>query len=591
MVSVDHTRALATHLRHGSCLAKSGVPLTRSNSLYMLSRKLDSILWVAVLFTTLTGCGGQIAQDNVEKAKACLPGRGGVPDAAPLRRLSVREYAASVKTLTGVDPVDYMAGFPSDFNVKGLFDVEVAQQEITNSLQNGFRQVADGVSKAVMDPSKRATFVGCDPSVAAQRDTCLKSFIKKFATAAWRRPLTQEESDDFFTLASTQTDGWAAAGTIVYAVLQSPSYIFRPEFGLDATQNTERPGLVQLTPSEIAARLSFLFFGEAPGGDLLDASKISSLNTAEGIRTMAANMLSDQRARPTSDEFIRQWFALNLLSSQTRSTTNYASFAANSVAWLKSMDTEAMTMVHNNGWDNGSSFLDLFTTTKTAIDANLAKVYGVSNITSNTPVDFDFSTLQYRGGFFSTAAVLTVAGKNRDNPSIVGRGRWVKENIFCQAIPPPAPGTEISAPDPNSSSVEAANKHQTDPTCRGCHALMDPIGKGLERYDAIGALRDKYPNGSPLPTDGNLPMLNNEPFSSADQLGKIIHDSDDARSCVTQHLIRWTFARAVDTNNSVDACSLDAFNTTLKDKNYNLKDALLEFVTSDAFRFRAPVTD
>lgn len=538
------------------------------------------------------GCTGSIgglrtkgSKETVEKAQACVDDRGGVPTPSPLRRLSLREYVNTVQAITGVDPTEFMTGFPSDFKVSGIFDIEASNGATTASLTSGFYKVARDVSNKAMETATRQTFVGCDPS-STNRDTCLGAFVDRFGTAAWRRPLTTEERTDFVALGKSTSDGWEGVRLIVYAALQSPSFLFRPEFGEDQ-DNAERPGLMRVSPTELATRLSFLFWGTTPESTFFDTSRLASLKTKDGIRTVVSEMMKDERANTTAQQLFQQWFGLHELSAQRRSTDLYPSF---STALLTSMETEVSNMLVNHGWSQTGNFLDVFTATQTKIDANLSKVYK-ANVTASTPANFDLASMPDRGGIFSLPGILTLIGRNRDNPSIVSRGKWVKENIFCEHLPPPPAGTEITTPGVNESSAEAAKRHQTDPLCRGCHALVDPIGRGLEKYDAIGAVRTQYPGGQALPTDGALPMLNSAPFQTARELGQLVHGSEGAQRCITEHAWRWIASQKLDMGNASDSCTFDNLHTLMTSKNYNIKEALLEYVTSDAFRFRPPVID
>lgn len=549
---------------------------------------LSACGWWASACTGTAGSGSSTklpSVTEVDVARACVDDRGGVPTPAPLRRLTLREYATTVESLTGVDPTTFMAGFPADLKTSGMFDVEATSSATTATLTENFRRVADLVSKEATNESKRSAFVGCDAG-GASRVACLATFIDRFAPRAWRRPLSTEERADFVALAATGTDGWDGAALVVYAALQSPSFLFRPEFGEEPT-NRERPGLMRLTPHEMAARLSFLLVGEAPDPAFFTEARLSSLTTQEGVRAVATELLQDPRATQLAEQLFVQWFGLSELDGQQRSTSLYPDF---SPELLASMNQEVSSFLTTHGWGESANFSNIFVSTQTQIDARLAPVYGAS-VSSGTPVAFDMSTVADRGGFFSLPGVLTVIGRNRDNPSIVARGKWVKENIFCEVIPPPPPNTEIIEPGVDESSAEAANRHQTDPVCRGCHALIDPIGRGLERYDAIGAIRTKYPGGQPLPTDGALPMLNNTPFTTAPELGQLVYENDTAQRCITQHLWRWTSAQKLSTDSPTDVCTADALHTLMKNKNYNLREALLEYVASDAFRFRPPVID
>jgi hypothetical protein len=87
------------------------------------------------------------------------------------------------------------------------------------------------------------------------------------------------------------------------------------------------------------------------------------------------------------------------------------------------------------------------------------------------------------------------------------RGKWVLENLLGTPPPPPPPEVPELAETGIGASVslrERLEQHRANPVCASCHEQMDPIGFGLESYDAVGAWRT-HDGKIPIDASGKLP--------------------------------------------------------------------------------------
>jgi len=87
---------------------------------------------------------------------------------------------------------------------------------------------------------------------------------------------------------------------------------------------------------------------------------------------------------------------------------------------------------------------------------------------------------------------------------------------------------------------ERLTVHRTEPTCAGCHKLMDPIGLALENFDSDGEYR-LTENGEPLDTSGELDGIH---FSDAAGLGRAMHDNTATGACLVRRLYSYATGRA-----------------------------------------------
>jgi hypothetical protein len=167
---------------------------------------------------------------------SCEQSDGVDPGPMYLRRLTHREYEATVRDLLGVDPGPAVATFPADV-VTSTFDNNGLNQTIAVLLGERYLSAAKAfAAEVVADENLRASVIGCDPA-----DTgCVDEFVTRFGERAFRRPLTDEEIAQLVALAQTQSDPLERASIVIEAVLQSPKFLFRVEVGVEDPEHPER---------------------------------------------------------------------------------------------------------------------------------------------------------------------------------------------------------------------------------------------------------------------------------------------------------------------------------------------------------------
>jgi hypothetical protein len=190
-----------------------------------------------------------------------------------------------------------------------------------------------------------------------------------------------------------------------------------------------------------------------------------------------------------------------------------------------------------------------------------------------------------RGGLLTQASVLTVTS-NPTRTSPVKRGRWVMENLLGSTIPMPPPGV-AQLPDDKKKSVltgtlrQRMEQHRADPACASCHARMDPIGFGLENYNAIGMWR-KLDDGNPINATGELP--GGKAFSGPSELRVALKSkSPQFTRNLSERLLTYALGRGIE---SSDRCNLDEIAANVAKRNYRFSALVTEIVTSEPFRYR-----
>ena len=165
------------------------------------------------------------------------------------------------------------------------------------------------------------------------------------------------------------------------------------------------------------------------------------------------------------------------------------------------------------------------------------------------------------------ATFLSVTGKPADS-SPTERGLFIREHFLCQIVPPPPPGVNTTLPpltdEKPMNNRQRLQAHLANPTCSGCHRLVDPIGFGFENFDAIGRFRDKqliriYPTFDEMksktktrPTEHKLDIdvsgfiqgMPNSQFSSPKEAGRVLASDPGCQKCVVKMLFRYAAGKA-----------------------------------------------
>src|SRR5438270_5410983 len=152
------------------------------------------------------------------------------------------------------------------------------------------------------------------------------------------------------------------------------------------------------------------------------------------------------------------------------------------------------------------SILDFLDAGYTFLNEPLAKFYGVNGVQGDQFRRVDLPPDAHRGGILTQSSVLTVSSyAARTSPVI--RGKWILENILNTPPPPPppdVPNLDEKAIGTTESLRRQLEQHRADPICNSCHSRMDPLGFGLENYDAIGRWRT-HDGNFPIDAHGALP--------------------------------------------------------------------------------------
>jgi Protein of unknown function (DUF1588)/Protein of unknown function (DUF1592)/Protein of unknown function (DUF1595)/Protein of unknown function (DUF1585)/Protein of unknown function (DUF1587) len=240
---------------------------------------------------------------------------------------------------------------------------------------------------------------------------------------------------------------------------------------------------------------------------------------------------------------------------------------------------------------NDASFADLMLSKAVYVDTALAQLYGTplpEGASGFVAVDFPE---EERAGLLTQPGLMAMLA-HPDQSAPILRGVFVLDALLCQP-PPPAPATVDTTPpmlDPNATTRERFAQHTTNSSCSGCHMFIDPIGLGLENYDELGRYRATE-NGLHVDASGELLGLRdtqaNGTFAGALDLANRLATSPQARGCFVSKWYQYGTGRGEGTR---DLCTINELQASFTASGGNLNNLLVEFVLSDAFRYRTVET-
>lgn len=500
-----------------------------------------------------------------------------------LRRLTHSQYNNTVRDLIGdySRPADRFP--PEDF--VGGFKNQTRSQGIPPVLEDAYSRAAERIALNAFRAGDVNNVIPCKP--ASARDAkCREQFVRSFGERAFRRPLTNVEVERYTDLFATQA---AKAGkflegarVVVEAMLQSPKFLFHVTPGEASA----------LRDYAIANRLSYFLWDTMPDRALLNAAANGDLRTADGIERIARNMLEDKRARQAVDEFFSQWLRFDRMLGAAKDDGRYPAFTPELAAM---MVQETRMLLGHLVWDN-RNFMDAFTADYSFLNADLARLYGLPEPAG----EFERVTFPAdlpRAGILGQATFLaSTTGPVETSPT--ARGLFVREHLLCQVVPNPPPGVNTTLPEPTADAVRAKRErllqHVENQSCSGCHRLMDPIGFGLEKYDAIGAWRDKEKlevggeaGGRPgklveveINATGEIAGLPNSTFGDSRALGRVLASSAVCQDCVVKQMFRYAFGRP---ETPADRPAIAGAAAAFRASGFKFKEMLISLVRAPQF--------
>lgn len=498
-----------------------------------------------------------------------------------LRRLSKTEYSNTLHDLYGV-PRSIAASLPDEVVGEGyLNSISPLQSELFLEIAN---KVVDQVVATKGDPPTeiQKRLFGEMPSDGADLRKAARDVARSLARKAYRRPPTEAELDvlvSVFDLGRENKLGYTESLSLMWkAILVSPQFLFITP----ASEVDSKAKIVPLDDYQLASRLSYLLWSAPPDAELTKLADQGELHKLEVLKAQVERLLNDDRSRALFDGFGAQWLRVGELKNQT---FDQVLFPQMTPELRESMTEEArlffQSIVHEN-----QSVLRFVDSDYTFMNEALAALYGLEQTVTGPKMRRVKLENSNRGGILGMPATLaSTSFPNRTSP--VRRGVWVLEQVLGERVPPPPPNVP-ELEDQEQKSFEGltlrqrTELHQSEATCANCHKVLDPIGFGLENFDAIGRWRDKNHAGVAIDSVGTLPT--GESFSNpADLKALVATRKEDLARNVTERFMAYAVGRNLE---GYDEVVVDQLMDKIAQDDYRMRTIITEVVTSYLFTHR-----
>ena len=495
-----------------------------------------------------------------------------------IRRLTKVEYGNTLHDLFGVDSAVAHELPDEVFGAGYLNTLSPLQSEqyltIANDVLDRILAPNDAPPTAVQ---KR--LFGKPPAPGADLRAAAKKVARSLARNAYRRPPSESELDvllGVFDLGRENKLTYPAALRLMLkAVLVSPQFLFITPAKEPESGHT----IVPLDDYQLASRLSYLLWATMPDAELSALADSGKLHEPAVLKAQVKRLLLDRRSRALFDGFGAQWLGVGSLQSKTFDTAKFPQMTG---AMRSAMYDEARLFFDSIVRENRSavSFVD---SDYTFLNGTLAALYGLEKTVTGPQMRKVKLTDANRGGILGMPGILaTTSFPNRT--SAVKRGVWVLEQVLGEHVPPaPANVPALEKQDQrkvaNMTLRQRTELHRTNPVCANCHKVLDPIGFGLENFDAIGRWRDQDDSGGAIDAAGELP--GGKHFASPKELKVIIAArSNELARNLTEKLLAYALCRQLE---GYDEIVVDRLMETIAKDGYRMQTLITEIVTSYPF--------
>jgi len=512
------------------------------------------------------------------------------PGKALVRRMNRNEYNLALRDLTGLElDVATAVGIPEDTVTTG-YDNLATSLMVPPALMEKFFAGSDRILDELflekdgkkVHAKEFDTIVFVKPSSEVPEGEAARKIIERFASRAYRRPLVKEEFERF-TRIYNRVDAKpnrfeVAVRWMLKSVLVSPNFLMRVEEDR-ALKGSKDPA--PLSQYELATRLSFFLWSSIPDAELRKTADENKLNDPVEFEKQVRRMLADPKARALTDNFGGQWLQLRKLATARPSTEFFPNFTPD----LKHAMYEETALFFDALRTEDGNLLKLLDADFSYLNEELAEHYGIPGVKGKQMRRVALPAGGPRGGLTGMASMLSLTSHtHRTSPTL--RGKYILEVVLGSPPPPPPANAsqlkeEHEAGKEPKSFREQLAQHASDATCAACHKRIDPMGFGLENFDAIGRWRDSY-GGQPVDSTGTLP--GGVSFRGASEMKKVLLSRKDQfiHNAVEQTLL-YALGREL---KWYDDGTIFSVKRALEKDNYKFSTLILGIVKSPQFMTR-----
>lgn len=433
--------------------------------------------------------------------------------------------------------------------------------------------------------SKKKVF-SCGHLDGKHQAGCAQKIIANLAHRAYRRPVSAGEIEpllNLVTMAQKKGDTFEEGICVaVQAILVSPHFLFRLEQDrLPASTATDVPSY-RIGQHELASRLSYFLWSSMPDAELLQAADQGTLRKPLIMKAQIQRMLKDEKAKALVENFGGQWLELRKLESTKPDRERFPEYDD----YLRMSIRRETEMFIESIVREDKSILDFIDGKYSYLNERLAALYKVPGVRGPEFRKVSLAGNPQRAGIITHASVLTVSSyTTRTSPVL--RGKWILENILN--APPPAPPPDVPTLDESKIGAtltlrQQLEEHRKNPTCASCHSRLDPLGFGLEKFDAIGVWRTM---DGKLPIDDSGELPDGRKFSGPEELRSILRaDRNAFAQCLTEKLLTYGLGRGLE---RYDKPAIKKIAASVAANEFRFSSLVLEIVNSLPFQMRRGV--
>ena len=432
----------------------------------------------------------------------------------PARNLTPNRFPEMYVATTPFPPDDRSVGYERGTTISKAWDQATtdAAIEAAGYVVAHLKELAGGGGEGSADQTKK-----------------LREFCRKFAERAFRKPIDDEQAARYVDRQFEEdADAEAAVKRSVLLVLKSPRFLFR-ETGA--------------TPYDTASRLSFGLWDSSPDAALLQAAAAGKLATRDEITAQAERMVGDLRTSAKVGEFFHQWLRVDQVADVSKDPEAFPGFDEAIAADLR---TSLDLFLDDVIWSERSDFRELLLADYVYMNGRLTTFYG-----GDLPVDAPFRKVTLDGGDRAgllSHPYLMAAFAYNGTSSPVHRGVFIIRSVLGRSLRPPP---EAITPVPPSLHAGLSTRErvtmQTSPAaCVSCHGMINPLGFGLENFDAVGRYRSEE-KGKPVDPAGWFETRTGDQvtFSGARGLAKVLAESEETHAAFIDQLFHYLVKQPV----------------------------------------------
>lgn len=373
-----------------------------------------------------------------------------------------------------------------------------------------------------------------------------------------------------------------ALSETIALVLASPRFLYLSE--PSGAEPPQRDGSGNLSALELATRLSYFLWSAPPDQTLRDLAASGALLKPEVLTEQATRLLDDPRSADFFRPFLHQWLRMDRLDFFRFNNVLYPDFdvSTKEAARMEVYETFAYLLKQNR------SLNEMLKSDYVMVNGLLANYYKLPGVQGDQFQVVRLPADSPRGGLLGMAAIHGM-GSNGEHTSPVERGAWVLRKLLDDP-PPPAPANVpqlTRLEDKLLTTHERLSMHQEQPQCASCHRKIDPIGFGLENFDAVGQWRteDSYERAGlgrkTWPVEPAGAFYKGPAFKNYHELRDLIHArADDFARSYSRALIEYALGRSMGFR---DETLVDKMISDAKPDKFALRTFIKTLVSSEEF--------